>query len=47
MKTEMLVYVGTYTEPIRFGTGKILQGKGEGSTSIGWTKRPASWSRSG
>ena len=26
----MLVYVGTYTEPIRFGTGKILQGKGEG-----------------
>jgi 6-phosphogluconolactonase len=30
MKTETLVYVGTYTEPIRFGTGKILQGKGEG-----------------
>ena len=30
MKNEMLVYVGTYTEPIRFGTGKILQGKGEG-----------------
>ena len=30
MKTEMLVYVGTYTEPIRFGSGKILQGKGEG-----------------
>ncbi len=27
---EMLVYIGTYTEPIRFGTGKILQGKGEG-----------------
>jgi len=27
---ETLVYVGTYTEPIRFGTGKILQGKGEG-----------------
>jgi 6-phosphogluconolactonase len=26
----MLVYVGTYTEPIRFGTGRILQGKGEG-----------------
>jgi 6-phosphogluconolactonase len=26
----MLVYIGTYTEPIRFGTGKILQGKGEG-----------------
>lgn len=30
MKTETFVYVGTYTEPIRFGTGKILQGKGEG-----------------
>jgi 6-phosphogluconolactonase len=26
----MRVYVGTYTEPIRFGTGKVLQGKGEG-----------------
>jgi 6-phosphogluconolactonase len=30
MKSETLVYVGTYTEPIRFGSGKILQGKGEG-----------------
>ncbi|HXW25331.1 MAG TPA: lactonase family protein, partial [Xanthobacteraceae bacterium] len=26
----MLVYVGTYTEPIRFGTGQVLDGKGEG-----------------
>lgn len=26
----MLVYVGTYTEPIVFGTGEIVQGKGEG-----------------
>jgi 6-phosphogluconolactonase len=26
----MLVYIGTYTEPIRFGTGQVLQGKGEG-----------------
>jgi 6-phosphogluconolactonase len=25
-----LVFVGTYTEPIRFGTGQILQGRGEG-----------------
>ena len=25
-----LVYVGAYTEPIRFGTGKILEGKGAG-----------------
>jgi 6-phosphogluconolactonase len=25
-----LVFIGTYTQPIRFGTGKILQGKGEG-----------------
>ena len=30
METEMLVFVGTYTDPILFGTGKILQGKGEG-----------------
>ena len=30
MAKETLVYIGTYTEPIRFGTGKILQGKGEG-----------------
>jgi 6-phosphogluconolactonase len=27
---SMLVFVGTYTEPILFGTGKVLQGKGEG-----------------
>jgi len=26
----MLVFVGTYTEPITFGTGQVLQGKGEG-----------------
>jgi 6-phosphogluconolactonase len=26
----MLVFVGTYTEPILFGTGRVLQGKGEG-----------------
>jgi 6-phosphogluconolactonase len=26
----MLAFIGTYTEPILFGTGKILQGKGEG-----------------
>jgi 6-phosphogluconolactonase len=30
MQKELLIYVGTYTEPIRFGTGKILEGKGEG-----------------
>jgi len=30
MTNEMLVYIGTYTEPIRFGTGKILEGKGKG-----------------
>ncbi len=27
---ETLVFFGTYTEPILFGTGKILQGTGEG-----------------
>ncbi len=30
MTDALLVYVGTYTEPIRFGSGKVLQGKGEG-----------------
>lgn len=25
-----LVYIGTYSEPIRFGTGQVLQGKGKG-----------------
>ncbi len=30
MKNEILVYIGTYTEPIHFGTGRILQGKGKG-----------------
>ena len=27
---ELFVYVGTYTEKIRFGTGQIFEGKGEG-----------------
>jgi 6-phosphogluconolactonase len=27
---KLLVYVGTYTEKIRFGTGQIFSGKGEG-----------------
>jgi 6-phosphogluconolactonase len=30
MLKQRLVFVGTYTEPIRFGTGKILIGKGKG-----------------
>jgi 6-phosphogluconolactonase len=30
MRQRALVFIGTYTEPIRFGTGKILEGKGEG-----------------
>ena len=30
MTRDLFVYVGTYTEPIRFGTGKVLEGKGEG-----------------
>jgi 6-phosphogluconolactonase len=29
-QTEQLVYIGTYTESILFGTGKIFEGKGEG-----------------
>lgn len=30
MSIENLVYVGTYSEPIRFGTGQLLEGKGKG-----------------
>lgn len=30
MTEQRLVYVGTYTEPIRFGTGQILEGQGRG-----------------
>ena len=30
MPEAHLVYVGTYTEAIRFGTGQILRGKGKG-----------------
>jgi 6-phosphogluconolactonase len=30
MRKHRLVFVGTYTEPIRFGTGKILEGKAKG-----------------
>lgn len=30
MAKKMLVFVGTYTQPIKFGTGQILEGKGEG-----------------
>ena len=46
MAKDMLVFVGTYTEPILFGTGKILQGKGRGSTSIVWIHHPAAWNSS-
>ena len=30
MLKHRLVFIGTYTEPILFGTGKIFQGKGDG-----------------
>ncbi len=30
MKPKMLVFVGTYTQPVRFGTGFVLEGKGKG-----------------
>jgi len=30
MSNDELVYVGTYSEPILFGTGQILRGKGKG-----------------
>lgn len=30
MSKNIYVYIGTYTQPIRFGTGQILNGKGKG-----------------
>lgn len=30
MHKDLLIYVGTYTQPIKFGTGQILNGKGKG-----------------
>lgn len=30
MSSRIMVYVGTYTSPIKFGTGQILEGKGKG-----------------
>ncbi|MDR1731627.1 MAG: lactonase family protein [Synergistaceae bacterium] len=30
MREEVFVYVGTYTQPVLFGTGNVLVGKGEG-----------------
>lgn len=30
MPKNLTVYVGTYTQPIKFGTGQILEGKGKG-----------------
>ena len=30
MSARQLVYVGTYSEPILFGTGQVLQGQGKG-----------------
>jgi hypothetical protein len=32
--TRQLVYVGTYSEPILFGTGQVLDGKGKGIYSF-------------
>jgi 6-phosphogluconolactonase len=34
MASRTIVFVGTYTEPIRFGTGQILEGKGKGIYSF-------------
>lgn len=30
MQQTLCVFVGTYTQPIRFGTGQLLEGKGQG-----------------
>lgn len=30
MEKEQFVFIGTYTQPIKFGTGEILNGKGKG-----------------
>ena len=34
MSAKQLVLVGTYTQPIKFGTGQILEGKGKGIYSF-------------
>jgi len=34
MNKELFIYVGTYTQPIKFGTGQILNGKGKGIYSL-------------
>lgn len=36
MAEHHLVFVGTYTEPIKFGTGKVLEGKGKGIYVFKW-----------
>jgi len=30
VRNSRIIYIGTYTEPILFGTGQVLQGKGKG-----------------
>ena len=30
MEKDLILFVGTYTQPIKFGTGQILEGKGKG-----------------
>jgi len=36
MAEHHLVFAGTYTEPIKFGTGKILEGRGKGIYVFKW-----------
>ncbi len=39
MRDTRIVYIGTYTEPILFGTGQILQGKGKGIYAYSFDER--------
>jgi 6-phosphogluconolactonase len=39
MRNSRLMYIGTYTEPILFGTGQILQGKGKGIYAYSFDKQ--------
>ena len=39
MHGKRIVYIGTYTEPILFGTGQVLQGKGKGIYAYAFDER--------
>lgn len=42
MYNTKIVYIGTYTEPILFGTGQVLEGKGKGIYAYSFDERDGS-----